>query len=240
MKIKICGMTRSEDVTKCEESRANLIGFINIERSQRFLHYRKIKNLFRSMKNKEKAVLVLEPENPEEVIMKMKKTGIKTVQLHSLSPYQIKFLKWIEGFRRNCYDKNMIVIRAVGLSEESIEKETCGETFKFSNIKKEEIEGFARVCDAIIFDYEVGGKSGGAGRQIPIEMVFEAVKIAKNVKNNIKIFLAGGMNSKSMKNHKELFEKVFDYVDVNSGVEDSPGVKNHDKVEEFMIQAGIN
>ncbi len=240
MKIKICGMTRHEDVIKCEESAAHLIGFINIERSLRFLHYNEIKNLFKVMKNKEKAVLVLEPENPEEVVMKMKKTGIKTVQLHSLSPYEIKYLKWIESFRRNCTDRNLIVIRAVGLSEESIEEGSYKEKFRFAHNKKEEIEGFARVCDAILFDYEVGGKSGGTGRQIPIEMVFEGVKIAKNVNNNIKIFLAGGMNSKSMKNQKELLEKVFDYVDVNSGVEDSPGVKNHDKVEDFMIRAGIN
>jgi phosphoribosylanthranilate isomerase len=240
MKIKICGMTRPEDVIKCEESGTNLIGFINIERSQRFLHYRKIKNLFKSMKNKEKAVMVLEPENPEEVVFKMKKTGIKTLQLHSLSPYEIKYLKWIDRFRKNCSDRNLIVIRAVGLSEKSIDVGNYGEKFKFSSGKKEEIEGFAGVCDAIMFDYELGGKSGGTGRQIPIEMVFEGVKIAKNVNKNIKIFLAGGMNSKSMKNHKELFEKVFDYIDVNSGVEDSPGVKNHDKIEDFLIRAGIN
>ena len=37
------------------------------------------------IENKEKAVLVLEPENPEEVVMKMKKTGIRNVQLHSLT-----------------------------------------------------------------------------------------------------------------------------------------------------------
>ncbi len=100
MKIKICGITRFEDVSKCEESGANLMGFINIKRSKRFVTLQEIKTLVSSMKNKNRAVLVLEPDNPEEVVMKMKKTGIRIVQLHSLSNNEIKYLRWIEGFQR--------------------------------------------------------------------------------------------------------------------------------------------
>ena len=84
------------------------------------------------MKNKERAVLVLEPDNPEEVVMKMKKTGIRTVQLHSLSYSEIKYLRWIEGFQRNPFERRMKVIRAVGLSEESLE----GEEYQIFKLKK--------------------------------------------------------------------------------------------------------
>ncbi len=111
---------------------------------------------------------------------------------------------------------------------------------KFSNSKIKEIEKFAKICDALLFDYQVKGKSGGTGIQIPINMVLEAVKIAKNVNNNIKIFLAGGINSERIKNDKELLENVLDYVDVNSGVEDRPGIKNPELVDELMeIKAKI-
>ena len=85
MKVKICGITRSQDVSKCEGSGANLIGFINIKRSKRYVKLDEIIKLISELKNREKAVLVLEPENPEEVVMKMKKTGIRNVQLHSLT-----------------------------------------------------------------------------------------------------------------------------------------------------------
>ena len=86
----------------------------------------------------------------------------------------------------------------------------------------------------MLFDYQVEGKSGGTGRQIPIKMVLEAIKIAKSVNSNVEIFLAGGMNSERIRNEKHTLEKVLDYVDVNSGVEDSPGIKNPGLVNELM------
>ncbi len=33
---------------------------------------------------------------------------------------------------------------------------------------------------------------------------------------------------------KKILEKVIDYVDVNSGVEDAPGIKNPERVDELM------
>ncbi|MBZ2165732.1 phosphoribosylanthranilate isomerase [Methanobacterium spitsbergense] len=238
MKIKICGITRFEDVSKCEESGANLIGFINIKRSKRFVTLQEIKTLVSSMKDKNKAVLVLEPDNPEEVIMKMKKTGIRIVQLHSLSKNQIKYLKWIEGFQRTLLERNITVIRAIGISNESLEMKD--DELKFSSSKVKEIENFAKICDALLFDYQVKGKSGGTGLQIPTKMVLKAVKISKNVNHDIKIFLAGGMNSERIKNDIELQENVLDYFDVNSGVEDKPGIKNPELVDELMeIRAKI-
>ena len=236
MKIKICGITRFEDVSKCEESGANLIGFINIKRSKRFVTLQEIETLVSSMKDKNRAVLVLEPDNPEEVVMKMKKTGIRIVQLHSLSNNEIKYLKWIEGFQRTPLERNITVIRAIGISNESLEMNEL----KFSSSKIKEIENFAKICDALLFDYEIKGKSGGTGLQISTAMVLEAVKIAKNVNHDIKIFLAGGINSERIKNDKELLENVLDYFDVNSGVEDRPGIKNPELVDELMeIKAKI-
>ena len=233
MKVKICGITRSEDVYQCEASGANFLGFINIERSKRNVDIHKIKELISTMKSKRKAVLVLEPDNIEEVIYKMKKTGIRTIQLHSLSPSEIKYLRWIEGFQRTPFERNMIVIRAVGISEDTLEFRN-GNDLRLSKGKNEEIEEFAKTCDAILFDYQIKGKSGGTGKQIPIRLVLEAVNIAKNSNKNLKIFLAGGINSERIRNEKDVLEMILDYVDVNSGVEDEPGIKNHDRVDELM------
>jgi len=233
MKVKICGITRSVDVSKCEKSGANLIGFINIKRSNRRVGLKKIKRLLSALKDKSRSVMVLEPENPEEVIMKTKKTGIRIVQLHALSHNQIKYLKFIEGFHRNATERNIKVIRAIGISEESFDL-SDGNELKMSLNKKKEIEGFARVCDALLFDYQIEGKSGGTGRHIPLKMVLESVKIVKDISNNIEIFLAGGLNSERIRNDKEILEKIIDYVDVNSGVEDAPGVKNPDRVDCLM------
>lgn len=219
MKVKICGITRPEDVTK-SESCADLVGFINIERSKRFLKINQINELLASMKNRKMAVLVIEPEDLEDAIMRIKKTGIKTVQLHSLSRSQIRYLKWIDSYKKHGFDDELQVIRAVGISDEGITEN-----------KAREIKRFAEVCDAILLDYEVKGKSGGTGKQIPLDIAVKAAETAKNAKSTVKIFLAGGMNAKRLKNEKNVLDNIFDYVDVNSGVEDLPGIKNPDKIE---------
>jgi phosphoribosylanthranilate isomerase len=232
MKIKVCGITRSEDLVRCEESGAELMGFINIDRSKRNLSLKEIKTLTKDMKNKMKAVLVLEPNDIEEVVMKMKKTGIRNIQLHSLTPLQIKYLRWIENYERNPFEPHLKIFRAVGLSRDSTEFHDGKPVLTPEKIR--EIEEFALCCDALILDYQVEGKSGGTGKQIPMEIALEAVQTAKNVDNNVEIFLAGGINTEIIKSRKEVLEKVFDYVDVNSGVEDAPGIKNSKQLEELL------
>ena len=61
----------------------------------------------------------------------------------------------------------MKIIKGVGIPE------------RISDLKKIEIEDFARVCDSLLFDYENDGKSGGTGIQISLILVFEAATIAK-------------------------------------------------------------
>ena len=232
MKVKVCGITRSEDLLRCESSGADLVGFISIERSKRRIKLKEIKELVSEMKNKRKAVLVLEPKNIEEVVMKMKKTGIRNVQLHSLSASEIKYLRWIEGFNRNPFEQRIKIIRALGLSEDSTEL-IDGE-IRLSDEKIHEIESFSLICDAIIFDYQIQGKSGGTGKQIPLEIALKAVKTAKNANNNVEIILAGGITLEIIRNEKDILEKIFDYMDVNSGVEDAPGIKNSEKLDELL------
>lgn len=234
MKVKICGITQSKDLEKCEESGADLIGFINVRRSKRYLDVPDIKALVSTMKHKERAVMVLETDDLEEVVMKIKKTGVRTIQLHSLTPGQIKYLKWIEGFQRDPFQRTLKVIRAVGLSSKSVES-IEGSTVVMKNSKIMEIQEFAKTCDALLFDYQIEGKSGGTGKQIPLNIALEAVKIAKSVNKCIKIFLAGGINLKMIKNSINVLENVFDYMDVNSGVEEAPGIKNHQLVQELLL-----
>jgi len=233
MKIKICGLTRPKDVLNCEKYGADMMGFINIERSERYQTIGEIKKLLSIIKNKERAVLVIEPEDIEEVIMKMKKTGIRTVQLHSLDYNAIKYLRWIESYSRTCFEGNMTIIRVIGLSDNFIESKDHDE-IKFSAAKESEIQNFARICDALLFDYQIKGKSGGTGKQIPLKIALKALEIAKNADKNIEIFLAGGIDIKRMENDRQILDKVFDYIDVNSGVEDHPGIKNTDKMAEIM------
>ncbi len=216
MQVKICGITRFSDLKTCEEFNPSFIGFINVERSKRFVEIEKINELKEMMKNPEKAVLVLEPETVIEVVDKAEECGVRNVQLHSLSPGEIAN---IEGFN---------VIKVIGIPE------------KINSSKILEIEEFSRVCEYLLFDSLVSGKSGGTGKQIPLEVAERAAETAKAINPNIKLFLAGGMDTERMNNEGKMIKKIFDYVDVNSGVEESPGIKNKSKIIEFMETCRVN
>ncbi|HII83834.1 MAG TPA: phosphoribosylanthranilate isomerase [Methanobacterium subterraneum] len=230
MNIKICGIRRKKDLSSCERAGADLIGFINIKRSKRMIEIPEITNLTSSMKDKNKAVLVIEPENMADAIERIEKTGLKNIQLHSLSADEINNLKkHYQPTRETDKDRNSVdnqgdlrVIRALGLSTE------------IGTQKVREIQDFARVCDCLLFDYQIRGKTGGTGKQIPLKLAVEAAEIAKHTKPDLKIFLAGGMDKKRMEEKFEILEEFFDYVDVNSKVEDEPGVKNTAKIKELI------
>lgn len=241
MNIKICGIRRKEDLSTCLKAGADLIGFINIKRSKRRVKIEDIKDLTSFINDKKKAVLVIEPKNMADAKERIDKTGLKNIQLHSLSACEIDRLKKDYQLtsateenqqirKEHPKDKQLIednngdltVTRAIGLSKVMYPE------------KIKEIQDFASVCDYLLFDYEINGKTGGTGRQIPLKTAIEAAKIAKNGNPDLKLFLAGGMEKKRIKEEFETIEKFFDYVDVNSGVEDEPGVKNTNKINELM------
>jgi phosphoribosylanthranilate isomerase len=217
MKIKICGITRAKDIMVCEENNADLIGFINIRRSQRFVELDKINELTSKLNNKDHSVLVIEPDNLEDAKIILEKSNIKLIQLHSLSSDDIIRLKEIGSIQRQ-----LKIIKAIGIPK------------TINTRKKVEIEDFARVCDFLLFDYENDGKSGGTGKQIPLKLAFEAAKIAKNTNDDIKLFLAGGLDLKQLKNEGKVIGEIFDFIDVNSGIEDQPGFKNEKKIIELI------
>ncbi|NYB51104.1 MAG: phosphoribosylanthranilate isomerase [Methanobacteriaceae archaeon] len=220
MKIKICGIRNKDDLKTCEGAGADLMGFINIERSKRMVEIEKIRNLTSSMKDKNKAVLVIEPSNMVDADERIKKSGLNNIQLHSLYPDEIKEMKNT--------NPHLTVTRAIGISEEIKPK------------KEQEIKDFVCVSDNILFDYEFQGKTGGTGRQIPTETALEAAEIARSYNKNVTLFLAGGMNVERIKNEGKKLATIFNYFDVNSGVEDAPGVKNRDKIRELMKLKFIN
>jgi phosphoribosylanthranilate isomerase len=217
MKVKICGITRSEDVQLCEENNADFMGFINIKRSARYVNLEKISQLSSSLEDKNKAVLVLEVKNVEEALNAIEHLGISTIQLHSLNSEEIKNLSI-----NNPLNTSLRVIKAVGIPG------------AIDALKKSEIENYARVSDYLLFDSQVNGKTGGTGKQISIDQIVKGSEIAKASNKNIKLILAGGINLHYIKKEGHLLESIFDMVDVNSGVEDLPRLKNPNKVMEFM------
>lgn len=81
--------------------------------------------------------------------------------------------------------------------------------------------------DWILYDTLVQGQEGGTGR------TFDWTLLVAHASRH-RFFLSGGIN---LDNVRRAIETVHpDAIDVSSGVEDAPGVKNHSKIEALIRQ----
>ena len=218
IKVKVCGMTDKKEIKKLEKLNIDRIGFINIDRSKRNVSLNKIHELNNVLNYKQTSTLVIEPENPYEVILKANQLGIYNIQLHSLNYSEIRYIQWLNQYH---YCENINVTKVIGLHDIITEE------------KKKEIERYSPFCDNILFDYIKDGKTGGTNTQIPIKTAIKARNIVKDISKSTEVTLAGGLNCKYIEENKE-YVTCFDRIDLNSGVEEAPGRKNIDKIKEIL------
>ena len=81
------------------------------------------------------------------------------------------------------------------------------------------------ICDAFVLDAKVPGVRGGSGQSFDWDLL-------RHVPRRRPWVLAGGLNPDNV---QEAVRRVApDWVDVASGVESSPGVKNPDAIKRFI------
>jgi len=89
----------------------------------------------------------------------------------------------------------------------------------------EAMAGYMGCIKGFVLDTYVKGKQGGTGKTFDWALAKEAKKYGR-------VILSGGLTPATI---REAIELVRPYgVDVSSGVELSPGIKNHDKMERFV------
>jgi len=86
-----------------------------------------------------------------------------------------------------------------------------------------------QLAKALLLDGHAPGEAGGAGE------AFDWASIATVDKP---VVLAGGLTPENVKQAIELVHPFA--VDVSSGVESAPGIKDKEKIASFMKQAGVN
>jgi len=92
-----------------------------------------------------------------------------------------------------------------------------------------ESDDMVESCTAFLLDTHVEGMMGGTGKTFDWDLAAEARSIGKP------IILAGGLNPGNV---GEANRRVRPYgVDVSTGVEISPGKKDHAKIKEFIANA---
>ncbi|OWT32811.1 hypothetical protein BGI41_05685 [Methanobrevibacter sp. 87.7] len=214
IKIKICGMTDKKIVNELSKLNIDYLGFINIKRSKRYQSIDNINKLTNNLESKKYLTLIIDDEDPVKVNNKVIKTGINRVQFHSnISIENIKKIRKLNN--------KINITMVIGIKD------------KINQDIKNNLEDYSEYVDNILLDYIKDGLTGGNNKHIPIETAVEASKIIKNKNPKCNIILAGGLNYDYL---KEIFEYLnnFDMIDVNSGVEDAPGIKNISKIKNII------
>ncbi len=211
MLVKICGIMREEDGRMVEKAGADFLGINFVVGSKRCVSIDKAKEIINAIKDKSKIVLLFKDEDIERVVLVVKECNIKMVQLHGNE--DAEYLKELIN-----KIKDIKIIKAVMVKG----KESINKMVEFYD----EI-GRSKWLYAFLLDSPRGG---GSGEQFDWEGIVG--ELEKERVYLPKIFLAGGLNVRNLREAIELVRP--DGVDVASGVESSVGVKDEEKVKEFI------
>jgi len=205
MRVKVCGMTQLSQVDQLEKLGATFAGFIFYPKSPRYVLRFMTTTQLKKEKNINK-VGVFVNAGAEEVLQMVDECRLHMVQLHG--DETPKYCEKISDY--------VSVVKAFRLSDnDSIEWM---------------VKPYMEVCDMFLFD-TMGVGYGGTGK-----------KFDWNLLNNQNIgkpyFLSGGIEPNDEKSLKEFANsnaaKGLFAIDINSQFESSPGVKDLEKVGNFI------
>jgi phosphoribosylanthranilate isomerase len=206
VKVKICGITREEDVKIVSNLGADAVGFIvGVPSSPRNLSLNKAEKLIGIVPSFVKSVLVMVPKSLKELFRTCEKLNPSALQIHGENILDTSSL------RENL--SSTPIIRAINVYQKNI---------------LEVASNASKSFDAILLDSASHGMYGGTGK-------VHDWKLSKRIKRVIHskpLILAGGLHPENV---QESIRTVQPYaVDVSSGVESRPGIKDPIKISTFI------
>ena len=207
--MKICGLTREEDLVVAVAAGADAVGFIvGVPSSPRNLTLERAKILLSHVPIYVDRVVVTAPQNIEELAEICETLKPSAIQIHGKKRFVASEIR--ERIRCNRLIKT-VYLKADSLNDVSLKDSKSFDAILLDSFTKDQYGGTGKVHDWTL------------SRQIK-----EAVA-------PVPVILAGGLKPENV---KEAILTVKPYaVDVASGVEVSPGVKDHEKVRAFVENA---
>jgi phosphoribosylanthranilate isomerase len=202
--IKFCGLTRPEDAAVAVSLGAAYVGVIFAD-SPRRVEPANAALILTATRGRAQAVGVFGPTTIETIATVASEAGLDVVQLHGdPSPGTVERLR--PFFSGDVW----AVVRVEG-----------------SELPRE-ASALMNVADGVLLDAKVSGKLGGTG------VAFDWERIARSLDRQrvrSRIVLAGGLNPENVARAVRVVAP--DVVDVSSGVESAPGIKDHTRMREF-------
>jgi phosphoribosylanthranilate isomerase len=209
VRAKICGLTREEDLAVAVAAGADAVGFlVGVPSSPRNLTLERAETLLGQVPVFVDSVVVTAPKSIEWLIEVCERLKPSAIQIHGKE--QLDSSKIRERI------KHSRLIKTVYVTEDALNEEVIDDLKTF---------------DAILLDSFSKGQYGGTGKTHD----WTLSRQIKEAVAPVPVILAGGLKPENV---KEAILAVEPYaVDVASGVEASPGVKDHSKVRAFVENA---
>ena len=197
VKIKICGLTRPEDVLLLGELPVDFAGFIFVPGTPRFVEPEMAAELIRLLPDRIQPVGVFLDEKADIVRETAEICRLKILQFHG-----DEMPEYCEQFNLPYFK----VIRVDGSLDDRIPG------------------GYQPL--AFLLDTFVKGAAGGTGQ------TFDWTVAGRMIESGFSVILAGGLKPDNI---SRAVEEVHPWgVDVSSGIEISPGVKDREKMRCFI------
>ena len=203
-KIKFCGLTRAEDAAYAAELGAGYVGVIFAE-SPRRLAPVAAKSVLAAAGTTVKRVGVFGTNSPDEIAKAVEQVGLDVVQLHA-DPTGADVLALRGGFAGDIW-------AAVRVGDGHM---------------PEDAQILLEAADAIVLEARSQHLLGGTGQALPWSEL--AADLAR-VRGGVSVVLAGGLTAENV--GTAIRTLAPDVVDVSSGIESAPGVKDHRLMKAF-------
>lgn len=214
MKLKVCGLTKMDQIQELISLNTNFLGFIFYDRSPRFvLNHLSLKEI--SEINHQGKVGVFVNETIEKIAEISEKANLNFIQLHGDEDEN-----FIKDLRKNV-KKEVKLIKVFRV----------GETFNF------QFSIFNSLVDYFLFDTD-SKAFGGTGKtfdwqilneiEIPIPYFLSGGISLENIKNLQNFVKVNMLENKTLTKLNTPFA-----LDINSKFEIEPGIKNLEKIKIF-------
>ena len=202
--LKFCGMTRAADIVEAARLGAHYVGVI-FAGGPRHQSVESAGQLLGKAPPALKRVGVVSTQTIDEIVNLVRILGLHVVQLHAdPSPSRIREVGIATGV------DTWAVMRLSGA--------TLPATFP----------EVAAVANAIVLDAHVPGGLGGSGVRLPWSVLARSLEAERG---QARLVLAGGLRPDNV---GEAIAAIHpDVVDVSSGIESEPGIKDHERMRAF-------
>ena len=215
MKLKVCGMRDNENIESLIALKPDFMGFIFYKKSKRFVADFPTIEIPLSIKK----VGVFVNESLDTVLDIVEKYNLDSVQLHgNETPEYCEKLKdcYLERSRKSFSEPHQIeIFKAFSVDD----------TFDFLKT-----EDYQKVCDYMLFDTK-GKDYGGNGVKFNWDVL-------QKYKGEIPFILSGGITKNDVEEIKKINHSAFVGLDINSGFEIEPALKNINEIKEFKFNLG--